>query len=102
MATLHSNKTAVGEMLTVSNGTFLQFSSKLIVSISKQCWDKEKAVTTLLTKLQKTKNLSIEESPFVPKVPSKTKCKFTITSEENAGISQYWCYLSVIAVTILY
>lgn len=63
---------------------------------------KRKAVTTLLTKLRKTKNLNTEESNFVPKVPSKTKCKFTITSEENAGISQYWCYLSVIAVTILY
>lgn len=63
---------------------------------------KRKAVTTLLTKFRKTKNLSIEESSFNPKVPSKTKCKFATTSEENAGIPQYWCYLSVIAVTILY
>ena len=52
--------------------------------------------------IKKTKNLSIEESPFVPKVTSKTKCKFTTTSEENAGISEYQCYLCVIAVTILY
>lgn len=89
MATLHSNKTAGGEMLTVSNGTFLQFSSKLIVSISKQGWDKEKGSNNFTTKLQKTKNLSIEESPFVPELPSKTKCKFTTTSEENAGIPQY-------------
>ena len=53
MATLHSNKTAVGEMLTVSNGTFLQFSSKLIVSISKQGWDKEKGSNNFTNKITK-------------------------------------------------
>ena len=54
MATLHSNTTAGGEMLTVSKGTFLQFSSKPIVSISKQGWDKEKGSNNFTNKLTKS------------------------------------------------
>ena len=40
-------------MLTVSNGTFLQFSSKLIVGTSKQGWDKEKGSNNFTNKITK-------------------------------------------------